>query len=1038
MKKKYLVAAFAVFACCFGVVGCVSNNGTENGGNNGNGGTDVYATSPTDGLAYTEVIDNYNNVIGYSVSGIGSASDSKIMIPAYYNGLPVTSVEANAFSGNNRITSICVAQSATLYSDSSSSANFMKTMAFSEDLSAGNLCEIGERAFYACPNLDYVSLTDDVTEIGDSAFSDTPFYDNEDNWENGGLYLQNHLVAVRTTENTFTVKEGTKYIDTHAFSDCTSLESVALPDSLVYLGTAAFINCVNLSDVNIPDGLSYTGGYAFFNTEIYNNENNWDNGALYIDNHLFNVSQTVRGVFEVRQGTISIAALACNQCEGITEVIIPDSLIIINERAFEWCIGLKRIEIGSGLSEIGEWAFAYCQNIGEISVSEDNPMYKAVGNCLIDTTSDTLVIGCKNSVIPTDGSVKIIGEYAFFDCLGLTGITIPDTVHTLGFCAFSECYSLETVNIPDSVTNVARGVFSGCMSLKKLTLPEGVTSIDSVASNCIGLTEAIVPDSLTVIGSSAFFECESLESFTIPEHVREIENYAFYRCVSLKSIYIPASVIYIDPTAFMNCTALESITVDPDNEYYYSSNNCLIDRNTRTVVLGCKNSLLPLDDGITAIGDYAFYRCYIESITIPESVTSIGVEAFCGCEKLIEVCNMSDLLIVKGYNYYSFVAYFALNVYNPESGKSNIVTTEDGFEFYVSGNDATLVGYTGTAEDITLPDSFNGGPYTVANNAFLGNNRIRSVTTGDSVTSIGSFASCTSLERVFLGNGITGLQFHMFYGCNKLKTVELGDNISFIETGLGGVFENCPSLENIFVSKNNGRYKSVGGVLYEMDGENLLLVVYPSGKPDKQFTVPDCVTYIYEAAFANAANLTEVILSCNITELREWTFSGCSSLESVVLPDSLEIIELWAFGNCVSLTHISVPDSVNYIAESAFNGCRSIESIIIPDSVSQIGCFAFSDCTSLTEIVLPAGLTYVGDYAFYRCCSIENVYFTGTGSPWDSVSIGEKNYNLTGADYYVYSETEPAFTADGTAYVGNFWRYVDNEIVVWVKETATN
>ena len=251
-------------------------------------------------------------------------------------------------------------------------------------------------------------------------------------------------------------------------------------------------------------------------------------------------------------------------------------------------------------------------------------------------------------------SVTSIGHEAFWGCSSLTSISIPDSVTSIGSYAFSDCTSLTSVNIPDSVTSIGRSAFSYCKSLTSISIPDSVTSIGHEAfCGCSSLTSISIPDSVTSIGDWAFSGCKSLTSVNIPDSVTSIGNEAFYGCSSLTSISIPDSVTIIGSYAFSNCSSLTSITVAEGNGVYHSNGNCLIQTNSKTLISGCKNSVIPTDGSVTSIGNYAFNGCdSLTHISIPDSVTIIGSYAFYDCASLASISIPDSVTSIGDYAFY--------------------------------------------------------------------------------------------------------------------------------------------------------------------------------------------------------------------------------------------------------------------------------------------------------------------------------------------------------------------------------------------------
>ena len=216
-------------------------------------------------------------------------------------------------------------------------------------------------------------------------------------------------------------------------------------------------------------------------------------------------------------------------CTGITSINIPDNVSYIGDGAFQ-NTGLTTITIPKNVSRMGIIVFAYCSNMESLNVDPQNPHYYSEKNCIINKTSNTVVYGCKNSVLPTDKRITTIGQSAFEGCTGLTEIEIPDNIETIYGWAF--CGSgLKSFTFPNRKMAFGESVFSKCTELKTIEIPHP----------CIAN-----------IQNGFFKDCTSLESVTITPGIKTIGAHAFSGCTSLRTISIPLSVTKIDGYVFYN------------------------------------------------------------------------------------------------------------------------------------------------------------------------------------------------------------------------------------------------------------------------------------------------------------------------------------------------------------------------------------------------------------------------------------------------------------------------------------------------------
>ena len=306
------------------------------------------------------------------------------------------------------------------------------------------------------------------------------------------------------------------------------------------------------------------------------------------------------------ESAFNVSIASNTYINGLGTITFNGKLTLIGYETFKQCLSLTSITIPDGVTSIGTWAFNGCSSL--ISITIPN-------------------------------SVTTIEYGALESCKSLTSIIIPDSVTSIGGRAFNGCSSLTSIIIPDSVTSIGEWTFYNCDSLTSITIPDSVTTIGIYAFNsCNSLKSITIPDSVTKIGDNAFEFCESLTGVTIGNSVMTIGNGAFRGCSSLTNVTIPDSVTMIGESAFVICSSL----VEFNGKFASDDGRCLM-------IYGTLNSFAPaglteytIPDTVATIGDDAFNDCdTLTSVTIPGSVTKIGDYAFYSCSSLKSVYCMA-------------------------------------------------------------------------------------------------------------------------------------------------------------------------------------------------------------------------------------------------------------------------------------------------------------------------------------------------------------------------------------------------------------
>ena len=305
------------------------------------------------------------------------------------------------------------------------------------------------------------------------------------------------------------------------------------------------------ADIIERDGIyyQYNGNYSsgeatvlppqYWAGQLYN----WGyQGDVVIQNEISIQTASDHNFQVFRYDVTTIQSSAFYGCAGLTSIVIPNSVTTIGSHCFYGCSGLTSIVIPNSVTSIGELPFACCSGLISIIVEENNHIYDSRNNCnaLIESSSNSLIAGCSNTIIPN--SVTSIGDNAFYGCTGLTNIEIPNSVTTIGDNAFYGCSGLTRIKIPQSVTTIGKGAFEGCNNLTTIEIGGTVMTIGDYAfQNCTGLTNLIIPGSVTSIGEGAFDGCDNIDVvYSLVTKVFTIDEHAFSDIVfNNADLYIP-------------------------------------------------------------------------------------------------------------------------------------------------------------------------------------------------------------------------------------------------------------------------------------------------------------------------------------------------------------------------------------------------------------------------------------------------------------------------------------------------------------------
>ncbi len=939
----------------------------------------------------------YASIISFDDSIIDAIIPESISFESQI--IPVKKIDEDAFKNNSKIRSITIPSSVTTIGSSAfSGCSNLITVTISEN---SQLTSIGSSAFNGCSSLTSIYIPDSVTTIGSGAF-----------------YSCSNLTTATISENSQLTSIGNE-----AFSCCSSLTSIYIPDSVTTIGVSAFDGCSSLTSIYIPDSVTSIGCRAFrysSNLTIYceasSEPSGWDSSWNFYCPVVWS-SNGEHGEYNGFTYGVSIDSegnpyITITGYDGFNfDLVIPEYIEVngeqivvkeISNTAFGY-YGITSINIPDGVTSIGYCAFYNCSNLKTVSIS-------------------------KSSQLTT------IGRKAFNGCSSLTSIYIPSSVATIKYGAFENCSSLTSIYIPSSVATIEYGAFENCSSLiiccEVPSTPNGWDSswnypcpvvwssngqyreysgfiygvcTDSEGNPYITIagytgssTNVVIPLSINVDGEdipikaiaiNAFRNNDAITSVTIPNSVTIIGNSAFRDCPYL-TIYCEASS---EPSGWdsswnWGCPVVRSsylgmhgyfddfeygVCIDEDGNKYvtitgYDASDTdvvipeSINVNGENIIVktiadnAFRNNdaiaSVTISDSVTSIGYRAFDGCSsLTSIYIPNSVTTIGSYAFEDCSNLTIYCQacskpsgwaydwcdeFSDDRPVVWSSYLGMHGYF-------DDFEYGVCIDEDGNKYIA------ITGYNASNTDVVIPESINVNGENIIVKAIADNAFDRS-----------------SLTSIYIPDSVTTIGYSAFYSCSNLTTATISESSQLTTIG-ESAFYNCSSLTSIYIPDS---VTAIGSrAFYECSS---LTSIY----------IPDSVTTIGSGVFFNCSSLTSIYIPEGVTTIGSDTFCRCSNLATVTISESSQLTTIGssAFAGCSSLTSIYIPDSVTTIGSDAFRRCSNLATVTISESsqLTTIGSFAFSGCSNLMTVTISENsqLTSIGSFAFDGCSSLTSIY----------------------------------------------------------------
>ena len=827
------------------------------------------------------------------------------------------------------------------------------------------------------------------------------------------------------------IGSGIKTIGSYAFADCTDLAEIIVPDGVISIGNGAFLQNSGAKRVVLPPSTVYIG-----------------HGAL-------------------------------RDCSALTSVSLPDSMsnrLFLD--MFEGCTNLKSVDIPDGITDIHEGDLASCPNWTDIYYDNWGRVWNRVVSNVRDSIPDRMNVHFKDNIydsgscgenvtwtLTADGTLTIsgtgamtdytydsrspwyscrtyikrvvmqqgvtsIGDHAFWDCSGLTSVTIPDGVTSIGGDAFSGCAALTSVTIPGSVTNVGQYAFDNCSSLTDIyyggygtdwqkldvSIPTSATvhykdniygkgdcginvtweltgdgtliisgtgrisnySYDNNAPwySCRAyIKRVVIQQGVRAIGDRAFWDCSGLTSVTIPDGVTSIGDYAFAYCVSLTSATIPEGGTSIGGSAFSGCSGLTSVTIPSSvtSIGWSAFENC-------TAL-----TFMTIPESVTYISEEVFSNCIrLARVTIPKSVTEISSKAFYYCDSLTDV-------------YYAGTAADWAKISISEGNEDLLAAA-----LHCKPTPLTAPSVTGGNDSQGRPtlkwDKVAGAAKYEVYRSYSqnGNYSKYSTQTSTGYTNSSYLTSGSTYYykvRALDANGTAGPWSDVVAVTCRLgltaPTVTGGNDAQGRPTLKWNAVSGAAKYEVYRARSRSGeyiKYSTVTGTSYTNtsyieDGNTYYYKVraLKSDGTAGAWSSIVSVTYRKPAAATAASGKCGDSAKWTLDAAGTLTISGTGRMYDYEWPaDRGGTTPPWLANKYRdSIRTLRVEQGITYIGRCAFDSCSNLSDVTLPTSLRIIGQCAFNDCTALRSIQLPEGLTAIKEDAF-NAAGLVSITFPST------------------------------------------------------------
>lgn len=914
----------------------------------------VHASTLIDGLYYDLDTSNRTATVTYETTGSNNYASlpADVVIPenVTYWGITysVTKIGAQAFQNCSSITEVTVGK---------------------------ELKNIGARAFLNCKSFTAMLLPDEFTTMGESAFE-------------GCIKLTVVKLGKSLTA-----------VPAHAFKNCVALSEMDIPASVKSIGDQAFYNDSTIAVVTMREGLETIGNEVF-----------WNNSGV----RSFVIPGTVQTIgTNSFYGCTNTSTLRFKDGDGILTIDtkdthsrkIDDMTVNISssekrekyrDRKYDYFYDcpIKTLYLGRNLK------YDYSNSISIYKGAIYRPWdteTRASAPFANSTTLTNVTVGPK---------VTFVYDHLCDGCSDLSNVVLGSALQSINDYAFANCIKLLSITYPASLDSIGNYAFSGCKILSSTSFQESsdheLKIKDASFKDCVALSEVRFPGQLSLLGDNTYQGCTALKDVVFSKNEQyqpalTIGSYTFAQCSLINTFFFPSRLTSVGNFAFTKCYRLTNLTFEDSNEAiwlgsgaYYNNYNGKNDDDYddvyKPLFYNCPLTSLYMGRNIDYTSYYGQAPFSKQHILTDVRFSQAGTVTYCKDDLLYKVNNCASLTL-------------------PESLTSIGDRTFAGMSklrSIVIPNSVTAIDYSAFEDDTALESVrlSTSCPY-LPKYMFSGCSGLKTITIPAVVNKMNDkmFTNCTSLttvifddapEMIDMGYGSSEENNGLFRDC-PIETLYLGRRLSYnTDQPSRSPFYSIAELKNLTL----GKYLKV---------VDKYMFSYCTGL--ENVYIPDNITSINMWGFRGCSALKSVRFSENLSQIRDYGFSECASLDNVTFPASMTSTSDNSFSNCSSLRNLDLGKNLLVIGPSAFENDSILSGVNIPETVYGLGVGAFKNCVSIPYVKIPKGaLTTVSKESFKRCNGIEWISLSE-----NITSLGENAFEgCTGIKYVKsYAMTPP-------------------------------